>query len=111
MSWTVRADEDLEPLPVAVEVAAFRIAVEAVNNAVRHSGAASCVVDLRRSAGVLRVRVCDDGSGLAADPGVGVGLSSMRERAEELGGTLTVTSDGAGTVVEAALPLQEGDVA
>ncbi len=109
LGWTVRADDDLEPLPAAVEVAAFRIAVEAVNNAVRHSGGGHCVVDLQRSDRVLRLRVRDDGAGLAAEPGVGVGLSSMRERAEELGGTLTISSDGTGTSVEARLPIEEAD--
>jgi two-component system sensor histidine kinase UhpB len=53
--------------------------------------------------------VRDDGAGLAAEPGVGVGLSSMRERSEELGGTLTISSDGTGTSVEARLPIEEAD--
>ena len=57
---------------------------------------------------MLCVRVRDDGVGMAENPGVGVGLTSMRERAEELGGTCTITSErGAGTVVEARLPIRE----
>jgi two-component system NarL family sensor kinase len=108
LRWTVVADDDVEPLPAAVEVAAYRIVVEAVNNAQRHSGAARCEVRLEREDGVLAVRVSDDGRGLADSPGLGVGLTSMRERAEELGGTCTITSDaGAGTVVAARLPLRE----
>ena len=106
MTWTVEADEDVEPLPAAVEVAAYRIAIEAVSNALRHSDAETCTVTLRRDDGYLHVLVRDTGTGLAPTPGVGVGLSSMRERAEEVGGTCTVTSAaGTGTVVEARLPL------
>ena len=92
-SWRVEATDDVEPLTAAVEVAAYRIAMEAVTNALRHSGAATCTVSLRREDGVLRLRVRDDGGGLAAGRRPGVGLSSMRERAEELGGTCSVTSD------------------
>jgi two-component system, NarL family, sensor kinase len=105
MTWTVEADHDVEPLPAAVEVAAYRIALEAVTNALRHSDAESCTVTLRREDGVLLLRVRDTGRGLAADPGAGVGLTSMRERAEELGGTCVVTWGDDGTVVEARLPV------
>ena len=105
MTWTVEAEDDVEPLPAAVEVAAYRITLEAVTNALRHSGAESCTVSLQREDGTLLLRVRDTGRGLAADPGAGVGLTSMRERAEELGGTCTVTSSAAGTLVEVRLPL------
>ena len=106
LAWTVEAAADVEPLPAAVEVAAYRIAMEAVTNAVRHSDAETCTVTLRRDDGVLQVLVRDTGTGLAETPGLGVGLSSMKERAEELGGSCTVTSGpGTGTVVEARLPL------
>jgi two-component system NarL family sensor kinase len=107
-SWRVEAEDGVEPLPAAVEVAAYRIAMEAVTNALRHSGAATCTVSLRREDGVLRLRVRDDGGGLAAGRTPGVGLSSMRERAEELGGTCSVTSDAYGVVVDAWLPLGDG---
>ena len=111
MTWSVQADEDVEPLPAAVEVAAYRITLEAVTNALRHSGAATCTVTLRREDDTLLLRVRDTGRGLAEDPRRGVGLTSMRERAEELGGTCTVTQDGGGTTVEARLPIhgREGD--
>ncbi|MGY1827961.1 sensor histidine kinase [Blastococcus sp. SYSU DS0541] len=98
-------------LPAATEVAAYRIAQEAVTNAVRHAGPwATCVrVLLRAEAGrSLLVSVEDDGRGRAAAPAPGRpgnGLSTMREWAEELGGELVVTDRvGGGTVVVAALP-------
>jgi signal transduction histidine kinase len=106
LEWTVDA-EDVEPLPAAVEVAAYRIVLEAVTNAVRHSAARACTVALRREPGHLYVRVEDDGQGLAEVRAAGVGLVSMKERAEELGGTCVVTSTGHGTLVEAQLPLGE----
>jgi signal transduction histidine kinase len=106
MIWTVDAEGDLEPLPAAVEVAAYRIVLEAVTNAGRHSGARACAVTLRRTPDCLRIRVRDTGTGLVPATTPGVGLSSMRERAEEVGGTWTLTSDrGSGTVVEVRLPL------
>lgn len=107
--WTVEAGDDLEPLPAAVEVAAYRIVVEAVNNVQRHSGADRCTVTLARDGGDLRVEVADTGTGLASDRRAGVGLSSMRERAEELGGSFEVAPrPGGGTVVRVRLPLGEG---
>ncbi|WP_374456393.1 sensor histidine kinase [Nocardioides sp.] len=107
--WSVEAGDDLEPLPAAVEVAAYRIVVEAVNNVQRHSGADRCTVVLSRGGGDLHVEVADTGSGLAPDRRAGVGLSSMRERAEELGGSFEVVPrPGGGTVVRVRLPLGEG---
>jgi two-component system NarL family sensor kinase len=106
--WSVDAAEDLEPLPAAVEVAAYRIVVEAVANAVRHSSAEACAVSLRRDPHALRIEVLDTGVGLPPDPVPGVGLGSIRERAEELGGTCSITSGrGSGTVVSVRLPLDE----
>ena len=103
--WTLDAEDDLEPLPAAVEVAAYRIALEAVTNAVRHSEARACTVTLRRQDDHLVLHVRDDGRGLADDGPTGVGLGSMRERAEELGGEFAVTSDTNGTLVAVRLPL------
>jgi signal transduction histidine kinase len=106
MTWSVQADDDLEPLPAAVEVAAYRIVVEAVTNALRHSAAETCSVSLSRDEQALLLRIRDTGNGLSPTPPAGVGLASMRERAAELGGTCTLTSTpGVGTVIEARLPL------
>lgn len=96
-------------LPAAVEVAAYRIAVEALTNVARHSGAriARVRIDLEHDA--LMLEVVDDGRGrsLGGPTDIGVGLRSMRERAEELGGSLSVTdAAGGGTRVRACLPMR-----
>lgn len=96
----------LPPLSAAVEHAAYRVAVEAVTNVVRHAEARCCNVILSGDDG-LRLRVADDGRGLSPDWRVGVGVRSMRERAEELGGTIQIkTEPGGGTVVDCSIPLQ-----
>ncbi len=95
---------DLPALPAAVEVAAFRIATEAVANVVRHAGATTCQVSVARSDGRLEVRVTDDGRGIGSGDHPGHGLHTMRERAEELRGRFSVAS-GPGTTVVAELPL------
>ena len=96
----------LPPLPAATEVAAYRIAVEAVANLDRHAGATSARVLLCRSPGHLLVEVRDDGRGGARPRGAGVGLASMHERAAELGGSCTLSAaEGGGTVVRALLPV------
>jgi signal transduction histidine kinase len=77
-------------LPAAVEVAAYAISAEALANAARHAGATSASVRLECQDEWLVVAVADDGSGVAPDARPGVGLVSMRRRAEELGGTLEV---------------------
>ena len=106
---SVEAPEDLPPLSAAVEVAAYRIAQEALNNAARHAGAAACTVYLAiERADVLRVEVRDDGSGIPDHSPVGVGLTSMRERASELGGSFVIEPlPEGGTSVRARLPLPE----
>ena len=101
----VEAPEPLPPLPAAVEVAAYRIAQEALTNVVRHAGARSCAIRLSVGDDALDLEVADDGRGLPAGRGRGVGLASMRERAEELGGSLELLDrPGGGTVVRAVLP-------
>ncbi|MGK5173099.1 histidine kinase [Geodermatophilus sp. CPCC 205761] len=102
----VHAEGLLTSLPAAVEVAAFRIAVEAVTNAARHSGATHIEVRLRGN-GFVDLKVRDNGTGPAPSSFTsGVGLQSMADRAAELGGMCTVTHDETGgTVVHALLPL------
>lgn len=105
----VEAPPTLPPLPAAVEVAAYHIGREALTNVVRHAQARRCTLRLWPEEGAnthLRLTVQDDGRGIAGDTRAGVGLTAMRERAEELGGALTVHgTPGQGTQVTALLPL------
>jgi len=101
----VDVDGNTADLPAAVEVAAFRIATEALANALRHGAARTATVSLHRDAG-LRLEVYDDGRGLPAGWRPGVGITSMRERATRLGGSLRVEPGTAGgTRVSAHLPV------
>ncbi len=107
LRWTVTSNE-VGVLSAAVEVAAYRIAVEAVNNAVRHSGGTQVEVTLRRRPDALELVIRDDGAGITDARGIGVGIGSMRDRAEELGGTCIVgAAPGGGTQVVAHLPLAD----
>ncbi len=93
-------------LPAATELAVFRITAEAVTNAVRHSQSSSLKIELWRESQMLALRVTDNGRGLPANPTVGLGLVSMRQRAEAIGGSLLIGSGPAGgTEVRARLPL------
>jgi signal transduction histidine kinase len=103
LTASVYAPGDMPALPAAVEVAAYRIIVEAVTNTVRHARAHQCQVTLAPGPAALSVTVTDDGSGLAAGCH-GNGLAIMRERAEELGGTVTVSDAAPGVMVQARLP-------
>jgi signal transduction histidine kinase len=98
--------EEADSPAAAVELAAYRIVQEALTNVLRHSGAAECEVSVRGDAGHLVVRVTDDGRGpTAVDGRTGSGLETMRERAEELGGSMELLDrPGGGTVVRAVLP-------
>ena len=78
---TVAADGDLTQLPAAVEVAAYRIALEALTNVARHARAQTCSVRLAL-ADELVIEVDDNGIGVAPEARWGVGLASMRERCE-----------------------------
>jgi signal transduction histidine kinase len=100
----VVADE-LPELPPGVEVAAYRIVVEAVTNVVRHAAATRASVRLIIDGDMLRIDVTDDGVGMDAGA-IGVGTRAMYERAAEVGGELTIEPGPAvGTVVTALLPL------
>jgi signal transduction histidine kinase len=102
---TVDAPERLPELAAAVEVAAYRIVQEALSNVVRHAQARTCQIQLRL-AEALYLEIDDDGMGLPSARQAGVGLTSMRERAEELGGMCLVEAlPAGGTRVRARLPL------
>ncbi len=104
----VDTEDDLPTLPAAVEVAGYRIVQEAVSNTVRHSMGTSCCVKVWIVKASLCVEIKDNGKGLPLNPKKGIGLQSMRERAEEVGGRITVTSTlDQGTTVFASIPLWE----
>lgn len=95
----------LPGLPAAVEVALYRIAAEALHNVARHARAESCTLVLEVTEEAVQLCVRDSGAGLAPEHHGGVGLTSMRERAEELGGSLSVESaPGCGVTVTARIP-------
>ena len=106
----IRAPEPLPPLPAAIEVAAYRIVMEAFTNVLRHAQARTCHITLvlegTGEEAALTAEVQDDGCGIAPGRQAGVGLQSMRERAVELGGTCMVEAlPNSGTRVRARLPL------
>ncbi|HEY7174411.1 MAG TPA: sensor histidine kinase, partial [Micromonosporaceae bacterium] len=104
--------DGLGRLPAAVEAAAYRIVTEALTNVSRHAGATTCRIRLARDAlatapdHALEVEIRDDGCGLDGRP-AGVGLTAMRERAAELGGSCRIESLTPGTRVVARLPILE----
>jgi len=107
LNITFDAPENLPTLPAAVEVAVYRIVQEALTNVIRHAEAHSCHIRLRfdESPGLLCLEIQDDGKGVHKKRRSGVGLNSMRERAEELGGTLTIIPvPSGGTCLVARLP-------
>lgn len=104
---TVVVPNGFPELPAAVEVAAYRIASEAVTNALRHASATHCSVRAVVENKQLVVEVRDDGRGFGAEATVGVGLESLHDRAAEVGGSLEVVSArDLGTTVTARLPLE-----
>ena len=101
----VHTPEFLPPLPAAVEVAAYRIVLEALSNVATHSRATQCEVNLRITDQLL-IDVIDNGIGVPERLQVGVGISSMRERVGELGGNCAFTkAPGGGTHVSVHLPM------
>jgi signal transduction histidine kinase len=101
----VVVEEDLPALSAAVEVAAYRVATEAVANAVRHSGCGRCEVRVGVGDGGLKLEVTDDGAGIPSGTAPHVGLQSMRERTAEIGGRFEISTSSSGTAVRAWFPL------
>ena len=87
------------------QIAVYHIAAEAVFNAFRHARAQVCIVRVdHRPTGVVTLEVSDDGQGLSKRDQPGIGMTSMRERAAELGGDLTISDSGDGTTIKVVLP-------
>jgi signal transduction histidine kinase len=105
-------------LSPAAEAALYRVAQEALHNALRHAAAAGVRLTLSKTARQVVLEVADDGRGFeggdtganraAAAPSGGLGLDSMRERAAAAGGTLTIRSGAKGTVVRMTVPGRAG---
>jgi signal transduction histidine kinase len=97
---------DVPDLEQKTQAAAYRVAQEALHNALRHSGASEVSVTLSRTRRRVILEVADNGTGF--DPALasaGLGLRSMRERAAAVGGTLRISSTpGAGTTVRMEVP-------
>jgi signal transduction histidine kinase len=96
---------DIPALPAAVEVAAYRIVMEALTNVARHSGATRAKVALRVGGDCLTIDISDNGNA-EGEWVPGIGLTSMRERASELGGTVTYRGTPTGSTVTVELPLE-----
>src|SRR6202158_2277180 len=99
-------------LPLAVQLAVFRIVQEALTNVARHSGATAISIRLARSPAKLETTIEDNGSGFQVHATslrseAHLGLQSMRERAAILGGTVSITSGSTGTTIQVELPLEE----
>jgi signal transduction histidine kinase len=105
----IKVDADLEPVAMApaAEVAALRIAQEGLANAIKHANATTIRLGMHRRGALAEITVSDDGRGFVPNGnGQGLGLRLMRERVDELGGSLTIESrEGEGTTVSATLPV------
>jgi len=98
--------EPLPSLPAAVEVAAYRIAMESFTNIIKHAKASACQIKIKIENGSLLLEISDNGRGLSAESRAGVGRSSMHERAAELGGEYVIENiPTGGTRVSARLPI------
>ncbi len=102
-----------------MEIAIFRMVQECLTNIHRHSGAASATIRMHEEDHQVFVEVQDGGKGISLEKQMdlsssgrtGVGFRGMRERLRQLGGTLEIRSDGAGTLVTATLPFQSSETA
>ncbi len=110
IEYESNAPDGFNRLPEPMETALYRIAQEAISNALRHAQPSNVSVILLIDAGQASLLIEDDGIGFRTDqetPGRGLGLLSMRERCSLLGGDLDIVSEiGDGTTVRARLPLK-----
>jgi len=106
--------DNFSRLPIEVEISIYRIVQECLTNIHRHSGSPTARIRVERHAAEIEIEVEDNGKGMNDEKnigGPGVGLSGMRERARQLGGTLEIKSNGEGTTVVARLPLSNATAA
>jgi two-component system NarL family sensor kinase len=105
---SLQIDDNLALLPAAVQISLYRIIQECLTNIHRHSGSLTAKVCLKQLPTAIQVEVEDEGRGMPAkisNNGLGVGLTGIKERAAELGGSLQVRSNQKGTQVIVLLPL------
>jgi len=106
MTITFDVTEPLPSLPAAVEVAAYRIALESFTNIIKHAEANACQIKIKIENRTLLMEISDNGKGLSAGSRAGVGRTSMHERAAELGGECVIENiPTGGTHVSARLPI------
>jgi signal transduction histidine kinase len=106
VSISVRSANKLPEMPAAYEVAIYRIVQETLTNVVKHARANTCIIRLIFDQGFC-LDIEDDGIGISKNRISGVGMSSMRERAEELGGTFTSNANvDHGTHIQVRLPIR-----
>jgi len=111
---SVASESTPENLPDEYKICIYRLVQEALNNAVRHSGAKNAKVVVERRAKSILVQVTDDGHGFDPARSRGMGILGMEERVKRLGGTLTVESQpgkGAAVTAELPIPLDTGNPA
>jgi two-component system, NarL family, sensor histidine kinase DegS len=96
-----------EDVPMSARIQLFRIAQEALSNAAKHASATHIEVIVREAGGVLALEIVDDGVGISDAPRDGMGLHTMRSRANMIGAELELSKiEGGGTVVRCTLPLE-----
>src|SRR3954447_12067742 len=111
ISTSFDSEGDFSRLPADVQLVLYRVAQEALSNAIQHSGASHVRVRLLRPGDRVELRVEDNGSGFTFDQAArGLGIAGMRERALLVGGDMHVESrPGAGTRVRLTVPLEQAD--
>ena len=101
----MEASEEFDELPEVSRICVFRIAQEALSNAVTHSGAKTVMLRASQNEGKLLISIQDDGKSFDVEREKGMGILGMTERVEKLGGKFSIASKpGVGTVVMAELP-------
>jgi signal transduction histidine kinase len=93
-----------QQLHAAIEVATYRIVQEGITNAIKHSNGSHCKVTVATNNGNLFITIQDDGVGIPDNRRIGIGLHSMKERADEVDGTFLIKKE-LGTIIQVTLPL------